>query len=103
MSPLGTLKAPKIGFNHVTKSKSSAAIEALQNAKKLHWCVEHNYLKNTSGVFDLFEFSQAFCVFGFSDLSSKEIKCYCQFGPILTFKRKRFRDVVNFFRQKLWY
>ena len=25
-------------------------------------------------VLDLFEFSRAFCVFGFSDLSSKEIK-----------------------------
>ena len=50
-----------------------------------------------AGVFDLFEFSRAFCVFGFSGLSSKEIKTNSAADPApfqrLPEKENWFRDV----------
>ena len=55
--------------------------------------------KRSVSVFDLFEFSRAFCVFGFSELSSKEIKTNAAADSAL-FQRlpeNRFRDVLKKF------
>ena len=59
-------------------------------------------ISQVAGVFDLFEFSRAFSVFGFSDLSSKEIKtnaaAISALFQRLPEKENRFRDVVKNFR-----
>ena len=61
----------------------------------------HNYFKNKSGR-QCFEFYRAFCVFGFSDLSRKEIDTNTAADSALFWRlaemENRFCDVVKKFR-----